>query len=67
MPELWRYSLLQRVWERVVPAGDALPRLKRTVAATVGARMYVFAGFDFACADEVVGRSGTRGCIRTAL
>jgi hypothetical protein len=54
--ELWRYSLLRRTWEQIVPAGDALPRLKRMVAATVGARMYVFAGFDFACTDETGGQ-----------
>jgi hypothetical protein len=54
--ELWRYSLLRRTWEQIAPAGEALPRLKRTVAATVGTRMYVFAGFDFACTDEVGGQ-----------
>lgn len=54
--ELWHYSLLRRIWEQIVPAGDALPRLKRTVAATVGTRMYVFGGFDFACTDGVGGQ-----------
>ena len=54
--ELWRYSLLRRTWEQMTPRGDALPRLKRTVAAAVGGRMYVFAGFDFVCADGVGGQ-----------
>lgn len=54
--ELWRYSLLRRTWEQVTPQGDALPHLKRTVAAAVGGRMYVFAGFDFVCADRVGGQ-----------
>lgn len=60
-PELWRYSLLARKWEQVNPQGDALPHLKRTVAAAVGGRMYVFAGFDFACANGVGGQVWNEG------
>lgn len=54
--ELWRYSLLRRTWEQVTPQGDALPRLKRAVGAAVGGRMYVFAGFDFACENGLGGQ-----------
>ncbi|HET7867441.1 MAG TPA: kelch repeat-containing protein [Burkholderiaceae bacterium] len=54
--ELWRYSLLRRTWEPVTPQGDALPHLKRSAAAAVAGRMYVFAGFDFACANGLGGQ-----------
>lgn len=59
--ELWRYSLLQRTWEQVIPQGDALPHLKRAVAAAAGGRMYVFAGFDFVCADGLGGQVWNEG------
>jgi hypothetical protein len=50
--ELWRFDLLRLQWQKLAPGGDAAPRLKRTAAVRVGARMFVFGGFDFACPDE---------------
>lgn len=50
--ELWRFDLVRHTWSQVHPHGDALVPLKRTNAATVGPRMYIFSGFDFRCEDE---------------
>jgi hypothetical protein len=54
--ELWRFDAFSRTWARLQPAGDSLPRLKRSVAVAVGMRMFVFAGFDFSCDGEVGGQ-----------
>ena len=51
--ELWRFESLHRTWTRLTPSGDALPRIKRTNAAAVAGKMYVFAGYDFQCQGDV--------------
>jgi hypothetical protein len=51
--QLWRFDLRDRVWEQQFPRGAPLVRLKRTNSARVAGAMYVFAGFDFVCEDQV--------------
>jgi len=48
--QLWRFDLRDRRWDQQFPHGDPLARLKRTNSARVAGAMYVFGGFDFACA-----------------
>jgi hypothetical protein len=55
--ELWRFDALTRAWSRLQPGGDPLPRLKRSVGVAVGARMFVFAGFDFSCDGATGGQA----------
>ncbi|GAA6616178.1 Kelch repeat-containing protein [Scytonema sp. NUACC26] len=50
--ELWRFDLVKRIWTQVQPDGDPLVRLKRTNAAKVGNRMYIFGGYDFQCSNQ---------------
>jgi hypothetical protein len=50
--ELWRFDLLRLRWAQLAPGGDPAPKLKRTAAASVNGRMFVFGGFDFVCAAE---------------
>lgn len=49
--ELWRLDLVRHAWRRLAPAGDETVPLKRTNAAIVDRRMYIFAGFDFRCEE----------------
>ena len=44
-------DLARRVWEELSPSGDPLAYLKRHRGVEVGGVMYVFAGYDFRCAD----------------
>lgn len=47
--EIWSYHLVQKRWRQHFPAGDPLVRLKRTAAAAVDGKMYIFSGWDFQC------------------
>jgi N-acetylneuraminic acid mutarotase len=47
--EIWKFHLNQHVWSQVIPAGDPVPRLKRTNAAVANGVVYVLSGWDFVC------------------
>lgn len=47
--ETWSYDLEEHSWLQEQPLGDPAPRLKRTAAAVVDEKMYVFGGWDFQC------------------
>lgn len=47
--ETWSFHLKQHRWKQHTPTGDPAPRLKRTSAAVVDDKMYVFSGWDFQC------------------
>lgn len=48
--EVWHLDVLDRTWQLMNPTGDRAA-LKRTAAAAVDGRMYVFSGFDFECEE----------------
>lgn len=51
--EIWAFHLTQHKWTKLSPNGDPLTRIKRTGAAVVGDRLYVFSGWDFQCPGGV--------------
>ena len=62
--EVWVLDPDACAWRRSTSVG---PKLKRTVASTVGDSMYVFGGYDFDCVNGVgAGQVWNTGVVRIA-
>jgi N-acetylneuraminic acid mutarotase len=55
--ELWRFDLVRHTWSQVTAGGDTFPAIKRTSAAEVNGRMFVFAGWGFTCTNGQGGQT----------